>query len=113
MDYETAHQLILHYGQSDSTDEDNFLGRLSHGQSPIPGQVTEILLALKVAFDALRDEPNLDRPLVLALHTLAFESRRQFNAGIERGVEWPPLLDEDLGRMAIAIHRIFAGVWHG
>lgn len=113
MDYDSARQLILRYGQCDPETEDNFLGRLSRGTTPVPGQVTEILLALKVAFETLKDESTLDRSLVLALHTLAFDSRRYFSAAVEKGVEWPPLLNEDLGRIAIAVHSIFAGAWHG
>jgi hypothetical protein len=86
--------------------------RLQQGKAPIPGQVTSILLALKIVFEALRTAPTLDRELVYALYLLSFESRQHFEAGIRAGVDWPPLLNEDLKRISRAVKSIFAGTWH-
>jgi hypothetical protein len=88
------------------------LRRLSAGQPPIPGQVTTILLALKVVFEDLRQEPTLDRTLAVALYQLAVDSRRAYDQGRSQGVVWPPLLDEDLQRIALAVRSIFADTWH-
>ena len=45
-----------------------------------------------------------------ALFVLAYDSRAHYRAGAEAGVEWPPLLDEDLTRIAIAAKQIFADI---
>lgn len=94
-------------------DAEALLIRLKQGQPPIPGQVTSILLALKVVFEALRDAPTIERDLASALHLLAVESRQQFDIGRKTGTAWPPLLDEDLTRIAIAVKSIFLGTWLG
>ncbi len=39
------------------------------------------------------------------------ESQQQFAAGRNRGVEWPPLLQEDLQRISLAVKSIFSGQW--
>ena len=108
MDYDTAHQFLLTQGQLDSPDPDQFLVRLRRAKPPVPGQVTTILLALKVVLEELRGMPTLDRTLAAALYRIASDSRHWFNAGRSRGVDWPPLLDEDLQRIAIAVQQIFA-----
>lgn len=112
MDFDTALQFILAQGASSTAlPPDAFLTRLSQGKPPIPGQLTSLLLALKVLFEGLRAETQLDRTLVSALYMLANESRSQFERGRRAGVNWPPLLDEDLTRIAIAVRGIFSGVW--
>jgi hypothetical protein len=108
MDYDTAHQFLLTQGQLDSPDPDQFLVRLRQAKPPVPGQVTTILLALKVVLEDLRGVPTLDRTLAANLYRLANDSRHWFNTGRSRGVDWPPLLDEDLQRIAIAVQQIFA-----
>ncbi|MBD2462389.1 Dethiobiotin synthetase [Oscillatoria sp. FACHB-1407] len=113
MDYTTAHQLLLYQGNPPGTDADALLTRLKQGKPPIPGQVTTLLLALKIVFEALRDVDSFNRELVYALHSLASDSRELFVVGQRQGVTWPPLLDEDLTRIAIAVKSIFAGVWQG
>jgi hypothetical protein len=112
MNYETARNFLLNQGTALLTERnpDDFLKRLKNGKAPIPGQVTSLLLALKLMFEATRDEPTLDRQLVCALHTLAYESRQLFEYGRLTGIEWPPLLNEDLTRIASAVQSIFAGV---
>lgn len=113
MDYATAQQFLLAQGQPHSSDPEQFLARLSAGKPPIPGQVTTLLLALKVVFKELQRVNTLDRPLVWALYCLANESRYQFDRGQQQGVDWPPLLHEDLQRVAIAVQSIFADNWLG
>lgn len=113
MDYTTARQWLLQQGQPVASDSDALLVRLKQGQPPVPGQITTLLLALKIVFEALRETNVFDRELVYALHTLASDSRELFTIGHNRGVSWPPLLDEDLTRIAIAVKSIFAGVWQG
>lgn len=39
------------------------------------------------------------------------ESQQQFAAGRNRGVERPPLLQEDLQRISLAVKSIFSGQW--
>ncbi|HEY9849085.1 MAG TPA: Dethiobiotin synthetase [Leptolyngbyaceae cyanobacterium] len=113
MDYKTARNFLMDQGTALITQRnpDDLLMRLKQGKAPVPGQLTSILLALKIAFDILQGEENLDRQLVYALHLLCFESRQQYEAGVRAGVEWPPLLNEDLGRIAIAVRSIFCGTW--
>ena len=105
MDYKTACDLVLK--QTSSTEQDTFLIRLQQAQPPIPGQVTALLLALKVLADQLKDQQTLDRPLVNALHRLAYESRQSYDQGRRQGTEWPPMLNEDLDRIGMAINQIF------
>ena len=56
MDYETARRLLVDQSSETTPNSDAFLARLQQGQPPIPGQVTSILLALKVIFEALKGE---------------------------------------------------------
>ncbi len=112
MDYKTARSILIHQGTTPDPTSDTFLTRLKQGKAPIPGQVTTMLLALKVVFEALRTASTLDRELVYALYLLSFESRQDFEAGIRAGVDWPPLLKEDLKRISRAVKSIYAGVWH-
>ncbi|HEY9909584.1 MAG TPA: Dethiobiotin synthetase [Thermosynechococcaceae cyanobacterium] len=111
MDYSTAKSLILIQGGPIDRPHDALLSRLSQGKPPVPGQVTTILLALKVTFQALREAPEIDRPLASALHLLSTESRYLFDAGVQVGVDWPPLLNEDLNRIAAAVRSIFGDSW--
>lgn len=113
MDYETARGFLINQGMLTEQSLDAFLVRLKQGKPPVPGQVTSILLALKVVFEALQNATSLDRKLVYSLHLLASEGRQQFEAGRRSGVDWPPLLNEDLTRIAIAVRSIFAGTWEG
>lgn len=111
MDYHTAHDLLVQQGMVTEDNPDALLTRLKQGRPPVPGQVTSILLALKVVFEALRGAAAIDRTLAYALYLLAEESRQQFERGRLVGVAWPPLLDEDLGRIAAAVKSIFLGTW--
>ena len=113
MDQATARNFIINQGTALLTQKnpDALLMLLKQGKPPIPGQMTSILLALKVLFDALKDTPSFDRQLATALHLLAYESRQLFTYGQMTGIDWPPLLDEDLNRLALAVKSIFTGVW--
>lgn len=111
MDYETARRFLINQGKATDANSDAFLIRLKQGQPPVPGQVTSILLSLKVVYQALLGAEQLERELVHALHLLATEGRQQFELKRRGGVIWPPLLDEDLTRIAIAVRHIFGGVW--
>ncbi len=108
MDFKTACQLIANQTLPEQETDDTFLGRLRAGQPPVPGQVTSLLLALKVIHDGARSADSLDRQLALALFLMAYESRNLFEVGRAARVAWPPLLDEDLARIAIATYQIFA-----
>lgn len=112
MDYKTACSFLITQGTASDQNADAFLVRLRQGKPPIPGQVTNILLALKIVFEALRTSSTLDRELVYSLYLLSIESRQVFEAGRQAGVNWPPLLEEDLKRISRAVKSIFAGVWH-
>ncbi|MEO1590212.1 MAG: Dethiobiotin synthetase [Cyanobacteria bacterium J06632_22] len=107
MDYKTACDLLKQ--QASMSQPDAFLSRLQAAQPPIPGQVTALLLALKVVADRLKNETMLDRLLACSLFDLAYGSRQYYEDGRISGVEWPPLLDEDLERIAISARQILAG----
>lgn len=109
MDYQTAHNILLRQGLDAAQQPESLIHHLQQGAPPRPGQITEILLALKVVLEALRDAPTLDRELVYSLFLLATQSRQAFAAGHQAGIEWPPLLDEDLGRITAAVESIFRG----
>lgn len=113
MDYKTARNFLIDQGMALETQRnpDAFLLRLKKSQPPIPGQVTNLLLALKVVFDTLQEAPMIDRQLIYALYLLSLESVKQFEAGNRAGVVWPPLLQEDVDRIALAVKSIFSGVW--
>jgi hypothetical protein len=113
VDYETARRFLVNQGLASDQNSDALLTRLKQGKPPVPGQVTSILLALKVVFEGLKGVPNLDRELASSLYLLATEGRQQFQQGLRTGVSWPPLLDEDLSRIAIAVKSIFLGIWQG
>ena len=113
MNYDSAYNFLIAQGTAlqEPQKQDDFLQRLQQGKPPIPGQVTSILLALRIVFEGLQSTANLDRKLVWALHLLAVDSQKLFDAGRQRGIDWPPLLKEDLQRIAIAVKSIFSGVW--
>jgi hypothetical protein len=113
MDYETAYYFLIDQGMAlvYQGNPDDLLRRLQDGKPPIPGQLTSILLALKVVFDGLQGAKSLDRQLVWALYLLTFESQQLFDAGWRAGVDWPPLLKEDLHRVGLAVQSIYSGVW--
>ena len=95
--------------QADVTATDSFLARLQQHSPPVPGQVTSLLLALKTIADDLKDADQLERTLVYALHQLAYESRHCYEQGRRANIEWPPLLNADIERIAIATSKIFKG----
>jgi hypothetical protein len=109
VDYESARRLLL--DQSRSGVADTFLGRLQRSHPPMPGQVTSILLALKVVFEALKEEKVVDRELAYALHLVASEGRQLFESGLRKSADCPPLLNEDLTRISLAVKSIFSGIW--
>ncbi len=113
MDYPTARHFIIAQGTALQTrhNPDAFLALLDRGDRPIPGQMTSILLALKVIFAATQDSDSLDRELANGVYLLAIESRNCFEAGLRQGVKWPPLLAEDLDRLQAAANSIFSGTW--
>lgn len=109
MDYESARRLLL--DQTRPTAIDSFLGRLQRSQPPIPGQVTSILLALKVIFAALQESPQIDRDLAYALFLISSEATQLFEAGLKKSLDCPPLLSEDLERITRSVKSIFSGNW--
>jgi len=113
VDYQTARSLLVNQGTAAEQNPDALLTRLKRGQPPIPGQVTSILLALKVVFESLRESATFERELACSLHLLASDSRQAFENGQRAGIDWPPLLDEDLSRIAATVKSIFVGTWQG
>jgi len=113
MDYETASNFLIRQGLASEDDPNAFLVRLSQGKPPVPGQVTSLLLSVKVVFEGLKGAETLDRQLIYALYLLASESRQQFETQRRLGVVWPPLLDEDLTRIATTVKSILADDWQG
>lgn len=107
MDVKTAQHVIM--TQADMTVSNSFLARLYQHQPPVPGQVTSLLLALKTLADNLKTAKQLDRTLVYALHQLAYESRQCYERGKHAKVEWPPLLDADIERIAVVTAQLFKG----
>lgn len=108
MDFDTARQFVLAQTLMPPPGQTSFIDCLRQGQAPVPGQVTSLLLALKTLSQALQDEPTIERSLGHALFILTYESRQLFWQGQQKQVEWPPLLDEDLTRIAEAVRQIWA-----
>ena len=108
MDLKTACDLLASQTLPDLETPDTFLGRLRQGYPPVPGQVTSLLLALKVVRGSLQGASALDRRLAQSLFLVAYESRNLYEVGRANRVDWPPLLDDDLARIAIATYAIFA-----
>lgn len=111
MNYETARKILIDQTKITEENPDALLMRMKQGKAPVPGQITSILLALKVVFEALKETPTLDRELALALYQLSIKAQQLFSAGRRAGIDWPPLLKEDLLRIALASESIFADKW--
>ncbi|MHC5939159.1 Dethiobiotin synthetase [Nostoc sp.] len=111
MNYETARKLLIDQTIIAEENPDALLTRMKQGKPPVPGQITSILLALKVVFEALKDAKSLDRELALALYQLSIKAQQLFAAGRKAGVDWPPVLKEDLLRISLASESIFSGIW--
>jgi hypothetical protein len=110
MDFDTAHQFLLQQTLSPAADQrETFIACLHQGKPPIPGQVTSLLLALKVIYEALKDEPVLDRTLLKALLVLIDDSGQLYRQGTAEGVIWPPLLEDDLTRLRQSARAIVTG----
>ncbi|MEA5598684.1 Dethiobiotin synthetase [Rivularia sp. UHCC 0363] len=112
MNYETAHQFLLNQTIASEKNSDALLIRMRQGKPPIPGQITSILLALKVVFEALKDATTIEKEFAYTLYLLAVKSQQLFAAGLKAGVDWPPLLKEDLFRIANATESILSGEWY-
>ncbi|MDJ0796896.1 MAG: Dethiobiotin synthetase [Calothrix sp. MO_167.B12] len=112
MNYEIARKFLI--AQTITTEEnpDSLLMHMHQGQPPIPGQITSILLALKVVFAELQYATTIDKELVCALYMLSVKTQQLFAAGRKAGVDWPPIFKEDLLRIAMAVESIFSGDWH-
>ena len=111
MNYETAQKLLIDQTITTEENPDALLTRMKQGKPPVPGQITSILLALKVVFEALKDANSIDRELALTLYQLSIKAQQLFAAGRKAGVDWPPLLKEDLLRISLASESIFSGTW--
>lgn len=110
MDFDTAQQFLLQQTLSPSDDQRaTFITCLRQGKPPIPGQVTSLLLALKIIYEALKDEPVLDRTLLKALLVLIDDCGHLYRQGLTEGMLWPPLLADDLARLRQAARSIVMG----
>ncbi|MDJ0675809.1 MAG: Dethiobiotin synthetase [Calothrix sp. MO_167.B42] len=111
MNYETARKFLI--AQTITTEEnpDSLLMHMHQGKPPVPGQITSILLALKVVFAELQNAIAMDKELACALYMLSVKTQQLFVAGRKAGVNWPPIFKEDLLRIAIAVESIFSGEW--
>lgn len=108
MDFVTARHFLIEQALPEAKAQAAFINALRRGAPPEPGQVTSILLALKTVTRTLAQEPAVDRPLGYALFMLAYESRQLYSRGERAGIDWPPLLDQDLLRIAEAVRGIWA-----
>lgn len=107
MDFDTARRFLLAQTIAPVPGQTPFIECLRQRLAPVPGQVTSILLALKTLAQALQGEPKIEKSLGLALFVLAYESRQLYIQGQQENVDWPPLLDEDLTRIAEAVRKIW------
>ena len=108
MDFDTARRFVLAQTLSPVPGQSTFIDCLRRGTAPVPGQVTSLLLALKTLSQGLKNEPMIERSLGHAFFILSYESRLLYLRGKAQQVDWPPLLDEDLSRMATAVEQIWA-----
>ncbi|MBO3462518.1 Dethiobiotin synthetase [Aetokthonos hydrillicola Thurmond2011] len=111
MNYETARKFLIDQTITNEESRDALLMHLKQGKPPVPGQITSILLALKVVFEGLKDATTIDRELAYTLYQLSVKTQQLFTAGRKAGIDWPPLLKEDLLRIAIATESILSGKW--
>ncbi|MBW4642460.1 MAG: Dethiobiotin synthetase [Goleter apudmare HA4340-LM2] len=111
MNYETARKILIDQTTITENNPEALLTRMQQGKPPVPGQITSILLALKVVFEALKEASTLDRELAFALYQLSIKAQQLFAVGRKAGVEWPPLLKEDLLRISLATESIFTNKW--
>ncbi|MBE9039217.1 Dethiobiotin synthetase [Oscillatoriales cyanobacterium LEGE 11467] len=113
MDSKTAYNFLIDQGTALVTQRnpDSFLMLLDRGKSPLPGQMTSILLALRTLYESVKNTDQLDRRIVRALHLLTFESHKLLETGRKNGVLWSPLLVADVNRLERAVDSIFAGEW--
>lgn len=109
MNYDTARKVLIEQTHPHAENPDALLTRMQQGKPPIPGQITSILLALKVVFEALKDADTLDKELAYTLYQLTVKAQHLFASGLRTGVNWPPLLKEDLIRIGNGCESIFAG----
>jgi hypothetical protein len=112
MNYETARKLLIDQTIITGENTETLFMRMQQGKPPIPGQITSILVSCRVVFEAIKDNNSIDRELAYALYQLSIKTQQIFAAGRKVGIEWPPLLKEDLLRIAQGVESIFSGEWH-
>lgn len=111
MNYDTARKLLLDQTVTTQDHPDALLIRMQQGKPPVPGQITSVLLALKVVFEGLKETTTIDRELAYALYILTIKTQQLFAIGRKNGIDWPPMFKEDLLRIGSACESIFSGVW--
>ncbi|PAX60528.1 Dethiobiotin synthetase [Brunnivagina elsteri] len=111
MNYDTARKILLDQAIATEEHPDTLLLRMQQGKPAVPGQITSILLALKVVFEGLKEANTIDRQLAHALYLLTIKTQQLFTIGRKNGIDWPPLFKEDLLRIGTACESIFSGVW--
>ncbi|BAZ13777.1 hypothetical protein NIES4071_56170 [Calothrix sp. NIES-4071] len=111
MNYDTARKVLIDQAITNDYHPDALLTRMQQGKPPVPGQITSVLLALKVAFEGLKEVTTLDRELAYALYLLSIRTQQLFTLGRKNGIDWPPLFKEDLLRISAACESIFSGTW--
>lgn len=110
MNYATACKLLIKQTIKTEDNSEAILRRMHQGQPPVPGQITSILLALKVVEENLKDAKSIDKDLASALFLITVKTQQLFTAGLKSGVDWPPLLKEDLLRIGQACESIFSRI---
>jgi hypothetical protein len=108
MNYEIARKVLIDQTITEEN-SDTLLARLQQGKPPVPGQVTSTLLALKVVFTELKTATSLDKELAFALYKLGVKAQHFFAAGRKSGINWPPLLKEDLLHISLLAESVFSG----
>ena len=112
MDYAEAYKLILQQTHTpEGSTQNNLADRLRQHKPPVPGQITTLLLALKVLYEGLKGVTTLERSLVSALYSLVQDSQHWYDQGLKAGVDWPPLLEVDLRQIAKSVHNILSDRW--
>lgn len=103
-----ARDIILH----EAFASDGVVMAARVGEDPGPERFEQLHQALQAYFQLSKASTALERDMALALHSLAFHTRTQFEHWHREGKSFRPnLLDQDLPRLCLAVESCLEGRW--
>jgi len=110
MDAEEAVKLILR--ESHAASADGVLAIVRQGEDPGAERMRNLIQALKVVFDLLQTQTELDRRLAAALFVLGSDVPLSISSWASKGHMWRKgFMEQEVYEMIMAVQSIFDDRW--